>query len=211
MRLSISVAAGAALCVAAAASASGGFPGTQTFTTNLLGAFIQDGSEHSPYISQKYGKSFGYLHTLPSHRDRSYQPWQLPASTITDAKFKLTIDLGAETGFDLPISFHVMFYTGADSSPVKQFEILQKLSVRTDVNTGVYTYTKNWEQFTAAERTMLASGAGTPNGTFFLEVFSSSSFQGTATAELTITPGPGGALAMTVFAMGGLARRRRAG
>jgi hypothetical protein len=209
MRLSISVAAGAALCVAAAAS--GGFPGTQTFTTNLLGGFIIDGSERSPYISAKYGKSFGYLHKLPADVNRSYEPWQLPASTITNAEFKLTIDLGAETGFDLPISFHVMFYTGADSSPVKQFEILQKLSVRTDANTGVYTYTKKWEQFTAAERTMLASGAGTPNGTFFLEVFSSFSFQGTARAELTIIPGPGGALAMTIFAMGGLARRRRAG
>jgi hypothetical protein len=206
MRLSISVAAGAALCVAAAAS--GGFPGTQTFTTNLLGAFIQDGSEHSPYISQKYGKSFGYLHTLPSHRDRSYEPWQWTAASIDSASLKITIDLGAATGFDLPISFNFMFYTGSDESPVKQFEILQKIPVRTN-NDGKYVFIKN--SFNDAERAALASGAGTLNGTFYAEVFSSFSFSGKLDAELTITPGPGGALAMTVFAMGGLARRRRAG
>ena len=180
----------------------------QTFALNVLGAFIQDGSAQAPYISQKYGKSFGYLHTLPSHRDRSYQPWQGTAAGIDSASLKITIDLGAETGFDLPISFHLMFYTGSDESPVKQFEILQKIPVRTN-NDGKFVFIKN--SFNAAERAALASGAGTLNGTFYAEVFSSSSFSGKLDAELTITPGPGGALAMTVFAMGGLARRRRAG
>ena len=205
MRLSISVAAGAALCVAAAAS--GGFPGTQTFTTNLLGGFINDGSERSPYISAKYGKSFGYLHTLPSHRDRSYKPWQWTAASIDSASLTITIDLGT-AGFDLPLSFHFMFYTGSDESPVKQFEILQKIPVRTGKFDGKYVFMKT---FNDAELAALASGAGTLNGTFYAEVFSSSSFSGKLDAELTITPGPGGALAMTVFAMGGLARRRRAG
>jgi len=204
MRLSISVAAVAALCVAAAASA--GFPGTQTFDTSLLGGFILDGSENSPYISQKYGKSFGYLDQLPSHRDRTYQPWQGTAESITNAEVRITIDLGS-AGFDLPISFHVMFYTGSDESPVKQFELLQKTVVKTN-SEGKYVFFKN--TFNAAERAALASGAGTPTGTFFFEVFSSFFFEGTARAELTIVPGPGGALAMTVFAMGGLARRRRA-
>jgi hypothetical protein len=174
------------------------------FETELLGGFIQDGSEHSPYISQRYGKSFGYLDQLPSHRDRTYQPWQGTAASITNAQLRITIDLGPD-GFDLPISFHVMFYTGSDESPVKQFELLQKTVVKTN-SEGKYVYFK--DTFTAAERTALASGAGTPYGTFFFEVFSSNSFSGTAKVELV--PGPGGALAMTVFAMGGLARRRRA-
>lgn len=204
MRLSISVAAGAALCVAAAASA--GFVEKQTFETTLLGAFILDGSEHSPYISQKYGKTFGYLDQLPSHRDRTYQPWQGTAESLTYAKLDLVINLGSDMGFDLPISFHIMFYTGSDASPVKQFELLQRTSVKTS-GTGVYTFSK---VFNTTERALLASGAGTAYGTFFFEVFSSYSFEGTARAELTMIPGPGGALAMTVFAMGGLARRRRA-
>ena len=205
MRLSISVAAGAALCVAAAAS--GGFSGTQRFETGLLGGFILDGSVHSPYISQKYGKSYGYLDQLPSHKDDRYVPWQGTAASLTYAKLDLVIDLGRDTGFDLPISFHIMFYTGSDASPVKQFELLQKTAVKTNGD-GVYTLSK---VFNATERAVLANGAGTPTGIFFFEVFSSSSFEGTARAELTMIPGPGGALAMTVFAMGGLARRRRAG
>lgn len=100
-----------------------------------------------------------------------------------------------------------MFYTGSDASPVKQFELLQKTVVKTD-SAGKYVYFK--DDFNAAELAALANGAGSPTGTFFFEVFSSSFFEGTARTELTITPGPGGALAMTVFAMGGLARRRRA-
>jgi hypothetical protein len=78
-----------------------------------------------------------------------------------------------------------MFYTGSDESPVKQFELLQKTVVKTN-SEGKYVYFKN--TFTAAERTALASGAGTPYGTFFFEVFSSNSFSGTARAELSLTP-----------------------
>jgi hypothetical protein len=144
-------------------------------------------SEHPPYISGKYGKSFGYLHKLPGDVNLTYEPWQGSASGITTAEFKLTIDLGRDTGFGLSISFHIMYYTGSESSPVKQFEILQKLSVRTNAD-GVYTLTKTWAQFTAAERTMLASGAGTLTGTFFVEVFSSDSFSGKLTAHLTPAP-----------------------
>jgi hypothetical protein len=205
MRLSISVAAGAALCVAAGASAD--VVTKQTFEiTPVNGGFIYADTPRSPYLMQKYGKNSGYLF---EKWNGSYVPFQGSSADLLSATLKITIDLGYETGFDLPISFNFMLYTGSDASPQKHFEVLQKTPIKTD-NDGKFVYNKT---FTAVERAVLASSAGVPYGTFFAEIFSTFSFGGKITAEFTTTavPGPGGALAMTIFAMGGLARRRRAG
>ena len=206
MRLSIYVAAGAATCIAAAASAD---VVTQTFVISPAdGGYVQDGSELSPYISQKYGKSFGYLF---KGKDTDYVPYQGSAASLTLATLTVTIDLGRDA-FDIPISFNFMLYTGSDTSPQKQFETIQRNPVRTN-STGQYVFNKT---FNEAERALLASASGTTSGTFFAEIFSSNFFAGSPssptkiTAVLTFVPGPGGALVMTAFAAGGLARRRRA-
>lgn len=170
MRLSISVAAGAALCVAAAASAD--VVTTQTFVISPVdGGFVLDGSERSPYISQRYGKTFGYLF---QGKDTDYVPYQGTAASLLSATLKITIDLGYDTGFDLPISFNFMLYTGSATSPQKQFDVLQRTPVRTN-NDGQYVFNKT---FTATERALLASAAGTSSGTFFAEIFPRTSSQG---------------------------------
>jgi hypothetical protein len=207
MRLSNSVAAGAALCVAAAASAD--VVTTQTFEINPSdGGFVFADSPLSNQILRPiYGKPDGYLHR---GWNRSYQPFRGAASDLIQVDLKITVDVG-RVGSLLPMGGRFQFYTGDDSNPLFQFTLTQK-NFTTDAN-GKWTYNKAFTRSgNPSELALWANSPSASAGTFYSELYSQYSFFGKLSAELTITstPGPGGALAMTVFAMGGLARRRRA-
>jgi hypothetical protein len=207
MRLSISVAAGAALCVAAAAS--GDLVETQTLPVDPSnGGYVYADSPLSNQILRPiYGKPDGYLHR---GWNSDYRPFRGSASDLIKVELKITLDLGVD-GSLLPMGGRFHFYTGVESNPLFHFTVTQK-NFTTDAY-GKWIYSKNFtKSVNPSELALWANSPSSTAGTFYSELYSQYSFAGKLSAELTITstPGPGGALAMTVFAMGGLARRRRA-
>jgi hypothetical protein len=203
MRLSIYVAAGAATCIAAAASAEVVTKQTFDIDPSNGGYVFADAPISNTILRPIYGRADGYL-----HRDwnRGYQAFRGYASDLLDVTLKITVDVGS-FGASLPMGGRFQFYTGDDSNPLFQLTLTQK-TFTTDAS-GKWIYSKT---FNATERALWANSPGTSAGTFYSELYSQFSFFGKLTAELTFTavPGPGGALVMTAFAAGGLARRRRA-
>jgi opacity protein-like surface antigen len=201
MRLSIYVAAGAATCIAAAASAD---VVKQTFELKMNGGFYFPDTTAGAYWRTTFGMNGGYFGrtTTESNNPRlTYNTYTGPASDLTQVVVNLRMhidDVSAARKFGTRLSI----FTGVEPSPYYQHDSVSLNSTTNATGDWVTSWTFTgtaldvWRNPTASTGTVLA------------EVASSNWWgTGTMTIDITFTPSPAG---LAIFALGGLARRRRA-
>jgi hypothetical protein len=178
---------------------------TQTFVLKMNGGFYFPDTPAGTYWRTTFGMNGGYFGrtTTESNIPRlTYNAYTGPASDLTQVVVNLRMhidDVSAARKFGTRLSI----FTGSEPSPYLQHDSVSLNSTTNATGDWVTSWT-----FTGAALDVWRNPT-TPTGTVLAEVASSSWWgSGTMTVDIAfITPSPAG---LAIFALGGLARRRRA-
>ena len=192
------------MCIAAAAGAE--VVETQTFVLKMKGGFFFPDTTAGTYWRTTYGMNGGYFDRTTTDDNvpkLTYNTYTGPASDLIRVEVNLRMhidDVSAARRFGTRLSI----FTGAEPSPYYQHD---SVSLNSTTNASGDWSPLKWTFIGAALDVW--RNPTTPTGTVLAEVASSSWWgSGTMTVDIAfITPSPAG---LAIFALGGLARRRRA-